>query len=80
MNIRVAVPTLDGIKLAVEMRMGISLLPRSCVANELKRKQLIAIPIPELRLPRPIRLVYRKAGAPSHAAMAFLDVAKAYVT
>jgi DNA-binding transcriptional LysR family regulator len=78
MNVRVAVPTLDGIKSAVEMRMGISLLPRSCVVNELKRKQLIAVPIPELRLPRPIRLVYRKASEPSHATMAFLDIAKGY--
>lgn len=75
LNVRVAVPTLDGIKLAVEMRMGISLLPRSCVLNEVKRKQLVAIPIPELRLPRPIRLVYRRGATLSQAATAFLEVA-----
>jgi DNA-binding transcriptional LysR family regulator len=75
LNVRVAVPTLDGVKIAVEMRMGISLLPRSCVLSELKRKQLVAVPIPELRMPRPIRLVYRRGGTLSQAAAAFLDVA-----
>jgi len=76
-NVRVAVPTLDGIKAAVEARMGISLLPRRCVLNEIRRKQLVAIPIPELRLPRQMRLVYRRRPQLSLAAAGFLATAAA---
>jgi len=78
MNVRVAIPSLDGIKLAVEAGMGISVLPRRCVINELKRKQLVAVPIPEVRLPRQMRLVYRRAPRLSQAANAFLKVATAH--
>jgi DNA-binding transcriptional LysR family regulator len=79
MNVRMAIPSLDGIKLAVEAEMGISLLPRRCVINEVRRKQLVAVPIPELRLPRHMRLVHRRGSRLSHAATAFLQVATGYV-
>jgi DNA-binding transcriptional LysR family regulator len=75
MNVRLAIPSLDGIKLAVEMNLGISLLPRRCVASEVRRRQLAAIPIPELRLPRQMRLIYRRAPRLSQAAAAFLQAA-----
>jgi DNA-binding transcriptional LysR family regulator len=75
LNVRVAIPTLDGIKLAVEMGMGVSLLPLRYVMSELRRKQLVAVPMPELRLPRAVRLVYRHGRRLSHSARAFLDIA-----
>jgi DNA-binding transcriptional LysR family regulator len=75
LNVRVAVPTLDGIKAAVEAQMGISLLPKRCVLDEVRRKQLAAIPIPELRLPRQMRLVYRRRPELSVAAAGFLKFA-----
>jgi DNA-binding transcriptional LysR family regulator len=75
MNVRIAIPSLDGIKLAVEAGLGISLLPRRCVINEVRRKQLVAVPIPEVRLPRQMRLVYRRSPKLSQAASAFLKVA-----
>jgi DNA-binding transcriptional LysR family regulator len=80
MNVRMAIPSLDGIKLAVEAGLGISLLPRRCVINELRRKQLAAVPIPELRLPRQMRLVYRRGPRLSQAATAFLKVAMKHDT
>lgn len=79
LNVRAAVPTIDGIKLAVGMGMGVSLLPRRCVAAEIRQKQLVAVPIPELRLPREVRLVYRPGGHLSHAATAFVEVATGHV-
>jgi DNA-binding transcriptional LysR family regulator len=79
LNVRVAIPTLDGIKAAVEAKMGISLLPRRCVLNEVRRKQLLAIPIPELRLSRHVRLVHRRRPGLSAAAAAFLEIARAGV-
>jgi DNA-binding transcriptional LysR family regulator len=74
-NIQIALPSLEGIKRAVEKRMGVALLPRRCAIAEIERKQLVAVRIPEVRLPRHVRLVYRK-GELSHAATAFLAAAK----
>jgi len=59
------------------MRMGVALLPRRCALTEIARGQLAAIRVSQLRLPRQIRLVHRKAGDLSHAARAFLDVVQA---
>lgn len=74
-NIQIALPSLEGIKRAVEKKMGVALLPRRCAIEEIHRKQLVAVKIPEVRYPRQLRLLYRK-GELSHAAQAFLDVAR----
>lgn len=76
LNIAVALPSLDAIKRAVEMKMGVALLPRRCALSELALGQLAAVRVPELRIPRHVRLVYRQAGDRSHAAAAFLDLAR----
>ena len=73
LNIQIALPSLDGIKRAVEMQLGVALLPRRCALAEIARSQLAAVPVPQLRLSRQVRLIYRKAGETSHAATAFLD-------
>jgi DNA-binding transcriptional LysR family regulator len=75
-NIQVALPSLEAIKRAVEMKMGVALLPRRCALSELSRGQLAAVKIPQVRLARQLRLVYRRAGELSHAAQAFLAIAK----
>jgi DNA-binding transcriptional LysR family regulator len=46
------------------------------VAPELKRGELVAVAVKELKLERKLRLVYRKGGQLSHAARAFLQVAE----
>lgn len=76
LNIRMSLPSLDGIKRAVEMGLGVALLPRRCAQGEIARGQLIEVQVPELRSPREIRFVYRRDGDLSHAAKAFLDVAR----
>ncbi len=75
-NIQIALPSLEGIKRAVEQKMGVALLPRRCALAEIARGQLVAVKVPEVRLPRQVRLVYKK-GELSHAATAFLQAAKA---
>jgi DNA-binding transcriptional LysR family regulator len=75
LNIRIALPSLDGIKRAVEMGMGVALLPRRCAQKEIARGQLVAVHVPELRSPRDLRLVHRRDGVRSHAARAFLATA-----
>jgi DNA-binding transcriptional LysR family regulator len=76
LNIRMSLPSLDGIKRAVEMGLGVALLPRRCALTEIARGQLAAVRVPELRTPRQLRFVYRRAGELSHAAQAFLDVVR----
>jgi DNA-binding transcriptional LysR family regulator len=75
-NIRISLPSLDGIKRAVEMGVGVAVLPRRCALTEIGRGDLVAVPIPELSARRVIRVVYRRAGEPSHAAAAFLRLVK----
>ena len=77
LNIRMSLPSLDGIKRAVEMQLGVALLPRRCAQAELARRQLVGVSVPELRSPREIRFVYRKDAGLSHAARAFLQTVKA---
>lgn len=80
LNIGIALPSLDAIKRAVEMRLGVALLPRRCAVSELALKQLAAVRVPELRSPRNVRLVFRHPGERSHAAAAFLEAARAYAS
>jgi len=76
LNIRLSLSSLDGVKRAVSMGLGVALLPRRCALDELERGELIAIRVPELRTPRQVRLVARQDAALSHAARAFLEAAR----
>ena len=80
LNIRMSLPSLDGIKRAVEMGLGVALLPRRCAQSELARGQLIGIRVPELRSPRQLRFIYRREGGLSHAAQAFLELVRRPIT
>ena len=73
-NILISLPSLEGIKRAVAMELGVALLPRRCAEAEIARGELAALQIPEIRLRRQVRLVYRKSGERSHAAAAFLTL------
>ncbi len=78
LNIKLALPSLDGIKRAVEMGLGVALLPRRCALGEIARGDLVEVQVPDLRSPRQVRLVHRRDTALSHAARAFLDVARTF--
>ena len=54
------------------MQMGVALLPRRCAESEITRGDLVALAMPEIRLRRQVRLVFRKVGERSHASIAFL--------
>ena len=71
-NILMSLPSLEGIKRAVAMQLGVALLPRRCAESEIARGELVALPVPEVRLRRQVRLIYRKGGERSHASGAFL--------
>ncbi len=79
-NILISLPSLEGIKRAVAMQLGVAVLPRRCAEAEIARRELVALPIPDVRFKRQVRLVYRKAGHRSHAAASFLqELARAAV-
>ena len=75
-NIQIGLPSLDGIKRAIELGLGVALLPRRCALSEINSGQLAAVKVPQLRLPRDVRLIYRASGEMTHAADAFLDAAR----
>lgn len=76
-NIQISLPSLDGIKRAVEMGIGVALLPRRCALTEIARGHLAAVRVPELGATRQVRLVFRRTGERTRAAEAFLEVVKA---
>ena len=45
LNMVIALPSLDGIKRAVEMRLGVALLPRRCAVTEIAGGRLVALPV-----------------------------------
>ncbi|MFN8059495.1 MAG: LysR substrate-binding domain-containing protein [Vicinamibacterales bacterium] len=76
LNMLISLPSLDGIKRAVEMGLGVALLPRRCAWAEISRGQLVALPVSQVRLRRHLRLIYREAREMSHAATGFLRTAR----
>jgi DNA-binding transcriptional LysR family regulator len=76
-NIQISLPSLDGIKRAVEMGIGVALLPRRCALTEIARGHLVAVRVPALGGTRQVQLVFRNTGERSRAADAFLDVVRA---
>ena len=71
----ISLPSLDGIKRAVEMKLGVALLPRRCAITEIASGRLVGIPVAGVSRRRQVMLVCRRAHR-SHAADAFLEVAQ----
>ena len=71
----IALPSLDGIKRAVELKLGVALLPRRCAITEIASGRLVAVPVSGVSRRRQVMLVCRNAHR-SHAADAFLGVAQ----
>ncbi len=76
LNISMEMPTLEAIKRLVAQGVGVALVPRLTAQSEITRGQVVAITVREMRLERSIYLIYRKGATLSHAARAFLRVAK----
>src|SRR2546421_9959007 len=76
LNISMEMPTLEAIKRLVEKGLGVALIPRLAARTEIARKQLAGLSVKEMRLERRVHLIYRKGATISHAAKAFLTVAR----
>jgi len=76
LNISMEMPTLEAIKRIVENGMGVALVPRLTAQTEIERGLLVGITVKEMRLERKLHLIYRRGATLSHAAKAFLRVAR----
>jgi DNA-binding transcriptional LysR family regulator len=76
LNISMELPTLEAIKRFVEQGTGVALVPRLAAQAEIDRGQVAALKVREMRLERKLYLIYRKGAKLSHAARAFLHVAR----
>jgi DNA-binding transcriptional LysR family regulator len=76
LNISMEMPTLEAIKRLVEKGLGVALIPRLAAQTEIARQQLAGIAVKEMRLERRVHLIYRKGATLSHAAKAFLTLAR----
>ncbi len=77
LNMQVELPTIEAIKKFVGTGNGVALVPSICIEAELKRNELVHIPVRELKFERKLRLIYRRNSNLSHAARAFLKLAEA---
>lgn len=76
LNIAMELPTVETIKKAVLMGLGVAFAPRVCLEDELARGELVAVRVKETEIRRKLRLLYRRHSALSAAAQAFLEVAR----
>lgn len=76
LNISVELPSLEAIKKLVERGVGIALVPKLTAKSEIENGQLKALGVNEMKLERKLNIVYRRNSELSHAAKAFLEIAK----
>ena len=77
LHMDVEMPTIESIKKFVAMGNGVALVPGLTVEDEIKRGDLVRVPVSELNFERRLRIVYRRHATLSHAAQAFLKVVEA---
>jgi len=74
LNMPIEMPTIESIKLFVEMKKGVAIVPRMCAGREVAAGDLRALRIRQMRITRRLYLVYRSDRPLSAAAQAMVDV------
>ncbi|MGC2505260.1 MAG: LysR family transcriptional regulator [Candidatus Acidiferrales bacterium] len=72
----VEMPTLESIKMLVEMKKGVAIVPRMCVESEVARGGLCALRIRQMRVVRRLYLVYRRDRPLTAAAQELIEINK----
>ncbi|MGD0964514.1 MAG: LysR family transcriptional regulator [Candidatus Acidiferrales bacterium] len=70
----IEMPTIESIKLFVEMKKGVAIVPRMCVGPEIERGVLRELPLRQMRIQRRLYLVYRQDRPLTAAAQAMVDI------
>ncbi|MDM7922772.1 MAG: LysR family transcriptional regulator [Pyrinomonadaceae bacterium] len=76
LRISIELPSLEAIKRLVETGIGVALVPKLSALAEINDGRLSAVSVTEMKLQRSLHIVYRRNSALSHAAQAFLELAK----
>jgi DNA-binding transcriptional LysR family regulator len=74
LRINVEMPTIESIKLFVQMKKGVAIVPRMCVEREAAAGDLHALVIRQMRVTRKLYLVYRRDRPLTAAAQALVDI------
>ena len=74
LNIILELSTIETIKRFVQREVGIAIVPRMCVAEELERGALATAPVRGLRYERVLWATYPRGATLPHAAAAFLEL------
>jgi DNA-binding transcriptional LysR family regulator len=78
LNITLELATIETIKRFVRRDLGLAIVPRMCVAEELERGLLATVPVKDLSYTRTLWATHRKGVTFSHAAAAFLKLLRNY--
>ena len=70
----IEMPTLESIKMLVEMKKGVAIVPRMCVESEVARGGLRALRIRQMRVVRRLYLVYRRDRPLTAAAQELIEI------
>ncbi|MGH9843718.1 MAG: LysR family transcriptional regulator [Blastocatellia bacterium] len=76
LNICIELATLETIKEFVRLNVGIAILPRLAVQEEIKTGKLVEVQVKGMKIEKTLRLVYRREASLSHAARSFLEIVK----
>jgi DNA-binding transcriptional LysR family regulator len=74
LNITLELATIETIKRFAQLKIGLAIVPRMCVADELERGTLVSVPVTELSYARTLWVTHRQGMTFSHAAAAFLEI------
>jgi DNA-binding transcriptional LysR family regulator len=74
MKVTMELASIETIKRFVSIGMGISIVPRLCIAREIEEGSLRALTVRDARFQRKLGLIYNKDRYQSQAARAFLEV------
>jgi DNA-binding transcriptional LysR family regulator len=70
----VELPTIESIKLFVEMKKGVAIVPRMCVEREVTRGDLRVLRIRQMRVARTLYLIYRRDRPLTAAAQGLVEL------
>lgn len=70
----IEMPTIESIKLFVEMKMGVAIVPRMCVNQEIARGLLKELRMRQMRMERRLYLVFRRDRPLNPAAQTLVEI------
>jgi len=74
LNMGLELPTIESIKLFVQMKRGVAIVPEMCVEREAANGDLRALRIRQMRVTRKLYLVYRQDRPLTAAAQALVEI------